>query len=302
MFKNAIIYRMQLPEGASLQGLTEALAASPFLECAPTQEISTGWVPPREEHGAMVEAIGGHWIFRLQSEAKAVPGSVLTRKTKEKAKLIFEQTGRKPGKKELKEIKEELKLTLLPMAFSKIGAVTAWFDPAAGLLVLDTASITVADHVITHLVRAVDGLKLALVDTKTSPTAAMADWLTTQEPPAGFSLGQSCELKACDESKAKVRYDRHSIETDEVRQHIAQGKLPTKLELTWEDRITFVLTEGGHLSKIEFDDVVFEGQRAVDAGNFDADVAIMTIDLSELIDALIEALGGEAVAQEGAPA
>ena len=66
---------------------------------------------------------------------------------------------------------------------------------------------------------------------------------------------------------------RHPLDTDEVRQHIATGKRPTRLALTWQGRVSFVLTETGQIKKIDFLDVVFEGRAHTDkAGDaFDAD-------------------------------
>ncbi len=69
--------------------------------------------------------------------------------------------------------------------------------------------------------------------------------------------------------------------------------MPTKLALTWDDRVSFMLTEGMQLKKVAFLDTVFEGTKA-DDGGFDTDVAIATGELVKLIPDLIEALGGEA--------
>lgn len=57
-------------------------------------------------------------------------------------------------------------------------------------------------------------------------------------------------------------------------------------------RLSFVLTEGMQLKKVELLGVVMEGQNQADAG-FDADVAIATGELTKLIPGLIEALDGE---------
>ena len=121
----------------------------------------------------------------------------------------------------------------------------------------------------------------------------MAHWLATQEPPVGFSIDRECELKSADEAKAVVRYARHPLDIEEIQAHIAAGKLPTKLALTWDDRVSFMLTEGMQLKKVAFLDTVFEGTKA-DDGGFDTDVAIATGELVKLIPDLIEALGGEA--------
>ncbi len=163
---------------------------------------------------------------------------------------------------------------------------------------LDTGTQARADEVITALVKAIDGLVLQQLDTQTSPAAAMAEWLSTQEAPRGFSIDRECELKAADESKAVVRYTRHALDTDEVRAHIAMGKMPTRLAMTWNDRVSFVLTEALQIKKLAFLDVVMEGAPASPTGDakdssFDTDAAIATGELSGLIPDLLEALGGE---------
>ena len=298
MFKNLIAYRIDQGWAADLAAIEEALAKTPFIECGVTQQKSAGWVPPRgEAHGALVESIGGQWIARLMTETKSVPGSVLARKVAEKAARIEQETGRKPDKKESKELKEEAKLDLLPMAFTKQASTWVWIDPTARLLVLDTSSQGRADEVVSMLVDSLPGLSVSLLHTQTSPQAAMAHWLATQEPPAGFSIDRECELKAADESKAVVKYGRHPLDIAEVQQHIQQGKLPTKLALTWDDRVSFVLTEGLQIKKVAFLDSVFEGTKA-DDGGFDTDVAIATGELRKLIPDLIEAIGGEAKPSE----
>ena len=297
-----IVYRIAPGWQAELAALEEALAKAPFQECGATQEKSSGWVPPRgEAHGLLAESVGGQWVLRFMTEAKMLPGTVLARKVKEKAAQIEQQTGRKPGKKETRELKDEAKLDLLPMAFTKQGSTWVWIDREARLLVLDTGAQGRADEIVTALVEALPGLSVALLDTQTSAQAAMAHWLKEQEPPAGFSIDRECELKAADESKAVVRYARHPLDIEEVQAHIQAGKLPTKLAMTWDDRVSFVLTEGLQLKKVAFLDTVFEGQ-GQDDGGFDADVAIATGELSKLIPDLIEALGGEGRTELGAAA
>ena len=288
-----IVYRIAEQWQGTLETLEEALSKAPFAECGATQEKSTGFVPPRgEQHGLLAESVGGQWILRYMTESKMLPGSVLARKVKEKAARIEQETGRKPGKKETKELKDEAKLDLLPMAFTKQGSMWVWIDREARLLVLDTGSQGRADEVVSQLVELLPGFAVALLDTQTSPQAAMAHWLKEQEPPVGFSIDRECELKSADEAKAVVRYARHPLDIDEVRAHIEAGKLPTKLAMTWDDRVSLVLTEGLQVKKIAFLDTVFEGQSPDDQG-FDTDVAIATGELSKLIPDLIEALGGE---------
>lgn len=303
MFKNLIVYRIGEGWSASASQLEAELAQARFVPCGASQQKSTGWVEPRgEAHGPLVEVVGGQWVLRLMSEQRVVPGSVVKRRTEEIAEQIEKQTGRKPGKKQTKELKEQALLELLPMAFTKQSGMSVWLSPKDRLLVLDCGSQSHADEVVTLLVKAMDGLSLSLIQTEMSPAVAMAHWLGTGEPPYQFSIDRECELKSPDEMKSVVRYARHPLDTDEVKQHIQAGKVPTRVALTWRDRLSFVLTEALQLKKLAFLDVVFEGAAAQSAGSkadkaeaFEADVAISTGELVQMIPDLLEALGGEAL-------
>lgn len=176
------------------------------------------------------------------------------------------------------------------MAFAKQSASQVWVDPKAGLLLTDGG-----DDVLTALIQAIDGLVLQRVLTNTAPFAAMAHWLATREAPHVFSIDRECELKACDESRAVVKYGRHALDTDEVAQHIKMGKMPTRLALTWADRVSFVLTDTLQLRKIALLDLAIEESLWDDTPRdaFDADAAIFTGEMRQLIPDLLEALGGE---------
>ncbi len=298
-----MVYRIGPAWAASIGQLEESLQAARFVECGLTQEKSVGWIAPRgEAHGVLVESIGGQWLLKLMLESKAVPGSVITRKTRERAAQIEAATGRKPGKKETRELKDEARLELLPMAFTKQASVLVWIDPAARLLVIDAASQGKADEVLTCLAKAMEGLGAMLLQTTISPVAAMSDWLLSQEPPAGFSVDRECELKAGDDSKAIVRYSRHALDIEEVQQHVTNGKLPTRLAMTWQGRLSFLLTDTFQLKKLAFVEGVFQDDASTSKDDrFDADAAIATGEIRKLIPDLLEALGGELVMNAAAP-
>jgi recombination associated protein RdgC len=177
------------------------------------------------------------------------------------------------------------------------------------MLWVGAGSARKADGVVTQLIEALGGgLRLSLLQTALSPATAMSMWLTEKEAPAGFSVDRDCELKQPDSEKASVRYVRHTLDIDEVAEHVRQGKLPTQLALTWAGRVSFVLTESSTLKKIRLLDVVLEGagtdaaKSGTDDSGFDADVALFTGELRQLLPALVEALGGLHERQAGAPA
>lgn len=297
MFKGALIYRIDRWDRPALADLETRLGAARFVECGATQPESSGWVEPRnEKHAAMIESVGGQLILKLCTETKAVPGSVIKTQLDERLDVIAQQTGHRPKGKAAKEIKDEIVLDLLPRAFAKRTSTLIWIDPTQNRVLIGTGSTKKADGVATRLIELLGGgLALSLINTELSPATAMAHWLSSKEPPQGFSIDRECELKQPDAEKSTVRYARHTLDIDEVGEHIRQGKRPTQLALTWAGRVSFVLTETLALKKIQLLDVVLESARQTsqpDDNGFDADVALTTGELRPLITDLIDALGG----------
>ena len=295
MFKNLTVYRVGPEWSTTLEQIEDGLAAARFAECGATQVQSAGWVAPRGSgHAPLVESVGGQWLMSLMIERKALPSAVVKRRTDELVQQAEHSSGRKPGKKETMELKEQATLELLPMAFTKRATLKVWIDERARLLMVDASSTTRAGEVVTQLIQSLPGLTLTMLPTTESAAVAMSQWLLSGEPPAAFTVDRECELKSADEMKSVVRYARHPLDIDEVRQHIASGKQPTRLALTWQARVSFVLSETGQIKKIDFLDVVFENHRADSRDDsFDADAAIATGELVKLIPDLIDALGGE---------
>jgi len=295
MFKNLIAYRLGAGGAPALDRLREGLDRAPFLPCGATQPLSLGWAPPRgEAHAPLVEVVDGQWIARLKIEQRLLPGSVVRDEVEARAARIEQETGRAPGKRVRRELKDEVTLALLPQAFTKQAAVPVWIDPKAGWLLLDAGSQARVDATLTALVQAVDAFAPLALQTAQSPAMAMHGWLASGEPPHGFTVDRDCELKSPDESRAVVRYTRHALDPDEVRRHLDAGLMPTRLALTWNDRVSFVLTEQLQLKRIALLDGVLDGAGSRGDEGFDADVALATGELRRLLPELVEALGGEA--------
>lgn len=299
MFQALNIYRIAGTWAPSLGAMEEALGASKFVPCGPSQDKSVGWVAPRgEQHGALVESVNGQRILKLMIETKSVPASAIKKKVDEACEHIEQTTARKPGRKECKELKEDAYLALLPAAFPRQSAVLVWIDLENKLLMTDASNQGSQDEAITALVRAFDGLFLVLLQTNMTPATAMACWLRdggklTSEDRFDFDIGRACELKSGDEEKSVVKFKNHNLDTDEVKKHIAEGKLPTRLALEYDGRIAFTLGETLRLTGIKYLEGVFDSRPNDDESGFDADVALATGELQKLIPNLVEALAGE---------
>ena len=299
-FKNLQIYRLPTPWAIDLASLDEQLARGEFTRCPSSKPMPRGWVSPRKD-GALIYANNRQWLIALAVEERLLPSSVVNDTAQERAKQIGDQQGYPPGRKQMKEIKERVTEELMPRAFTKKRTSFVWIDPTNGWFVVDAGSPAKAEEVIEHLRHCLDEFPLKPLHTQLSPQSAMANWLAGSEAPAGFSIDRDCELKSGAEEKAAVKFVRHPLQDQwagEVKTHLAAGKLPTRLALTWDDRISFLLTERLEIKRISFLDILKEeAEKSAERADeqFDADFALMTGELVRFLPQLIAALGGEQV-------
>lgn len=294
-FKNLQIYRLppkwQMPAGT----LEEILAKHPLQPCGGMMTTSRGWVSPRGDQ-QLVASHGKNLLIALGVEQKILPAAVINQTAKERAEILEKQQGYKVGKKQMRDLKEQITAELLPRAFSRRRSTRAWISPSDGWLVVDAASAGKAEELTEQLRNTLGEFPISLLTTKLSPMTAMTGWLTGSDAPGRFMIDQDCELRGVDESKPTVRYVRHDLGGKDVASHINDGKVATKLGLNWSERITLVLHEQHQLKRVRFMDIDKnrEGDQSQNPEEqFDADFALMTGEFSKLLSDFVEALGGE---------
>lgn len=299
-FRNLIVYRLPAPWHISADELEGYLAQQAFKPLGSNEMDAQGWVPARGDE-KLVHVVNRQYLLKLKKEKKLLPASVINQVTKLRAAELEEQQGFPPGRKQTKELKEQVTEELLPRAFSIESSTSVWLDPVNGWLVTDAGAAGKAEEVLKLLIKAIPKFPLETLRTNSSPVAAMTDWLVSGEAPSGFSVDQEAELRSTAESRATVRYVRHTLEAEDVRRHVEAGKQSTKLAMTWADKVSFVLTENFVIKKVEPLDVLKEDNDIAgknDDERFDGDFLLMTGELAKLLAALVDALGGEVKGQE----
>ena len=294
-FKNLRVFRLAPTWTCTADSLEQALEKQGFQPGDSREMQRLGWVPVRDDTG-LVYAQNGQYLISLRADKKLLPASVINQVARAKAQDIEEQQGYKPGRKQMKEIKEQVTDELLPRAFSVYRDTRVWIDTRNHWLVIDAAAAAKSDEVLGLLAKVLDPFPVAPLHVELSPASAMTNWLIDNDPPAGFSIDQDTELRATNESRATVRYVRYSLDIDDVRKHVEAGKQCTRLAMTWADKVSFVLTDTLDVKRIAPLDVLKENQDSMAANEaelFDADFALMTGELARLLDDLVQALGGE---------
>lgn len=294
-FKNLKVFRLAPSWSISMDALEAALEKQAYRPGNNLDMQSLGWVPPFEGTG-LVHSVQGQLFLSLRAEKKLLPTTVINQFTRARAQEIEEQQGFKPGRRQMKELKEQVTDELLPKAFSVYRDTRVWIDTKNHWLVIDAAASAKSDEVLGMLAKSIDPFPVLQLYVEQSPASSMTNWLIQDEPPAGFSVDQDTELRSTSESRAAVRYVHQSMDIDDVRKHVQAGKQCTRLAMTWTDRVSFVLNDNLDIKRVAPLDVLKENQDLVartDADQLDSDLALMTGELARLLDHLVEALGGE---------
>ncbi|GJL76115.1 recombination-associated protein RdgC [Nitrosomonas sp.] len=293
-FKNLLIYRITNGEITPLQ-LEEALAKHVLQDCTQMEMQSRGWVKPQENQDGFVHVCGQHVLIALGIEKKLLPTAVINQYAKSRIETMEQHQGYKPGKKQIRDIKEAVFIELMPRAFTQRHITYAWIDLTKKMLIIDTANLKRAEELIELLLATVGGLRVIPLTTLSSPSAVMTRWLSGDEPPAVFTIDRDCELQGMDDEKATVRYTHHVLDAGETIRHIKSGKKVTRLAMTWSDKISFVLHENFQIRRVVPLDIIKESADMSDSLEdlFESDFAIMSGEISQFLPDLIHTLGGE---------
>ena len=276
-FKNLCVFQLEQPWTLPPGALETLLAQRPLMPCPAMSAESTGWLPPGPD-GALVASVEKHLLISLGWETRLLPGAVVNDAAAERAVAFEQQRGFKPGRKLMREIKEQVAAELLPKAFTRRSQLMAWIDPEAGRIVIDTGTVAKAEVLIQHLRDALGSLSVVPWTTDVSAAATMTTWLMAADAPAPFDLGDACELSGNDDSKSVVRYVRHPLETPQVKRHLDEGMRATQLALHWDGQLTLTLTEPLIIRRVKFLEAETEDTDRIDDPHlaFEADLTLMT--------------------------
>jgi len=297
-FKNLQVYRFTRPLEQDADTLEKNLEEFKFKPCG-SQDISKlGWVFPMGKSGSMYTHLAAKQILIcLKKEEKMLPAGVIKDQLSERVEAIELEQGRALKKKEKDSLKEEIVMQLLPRAFSRTSQTFAWIDPESDMLYVDASSTRKAEELISLLRKTLGSLPVVPIQLKNQADVIMTDWLVEGNIPANFTLEDEAELCSALEGGGIIRCKQQDLLSDEIKNHLSADKFVTKLALNWADSISFIIGEEFSLKRLKFSDVLQEQNEDIDkddfAARFDADFALMTGEIKQLIPAVIDILGGE---------
>jgi recombination associated protein RdgC len=290
-FKQIQLFQLTKSIGFTPDKLIEQLEQLAYTPCLPSLPSSAGWISPIEddEHAPLVHVANGKIMLCLQIEDKILPSSVVHQALKDKIKKIQQRDDRKIRQKEKLSMKDEITMTMLPRAFSKLTRVYAYIDIKNNWLVLGTHHAAKAEQFITMFKRSVTENVRPFEFSKPAPM--MTHWLKHNSNPTEFSIEKSCVLQDPRQQNRIIRCQQQDLFTQGIQTILKEGCEVKQLALCWHDRINFVLADDFSLRNIQYQEEVISAANDIDSDTkqqqFDADFFIMTETLYGLISDLL---------------
>lgn len=297
-FRNIRLFELIEAFEPSAEQLHEQLEANRFTPCGGLQLQSTGWVSPLgPDHDLLTHAANGCIMLCMRREERVLPSAVVREALADKVRQIEAAESRQVRRKEQQKLKDDIVHKLLPQAFTRSSHLYAYIDPANGWLVVDAAAAKKAEELVSLLRESLGTLRARPADVQQSPVALMTAWLNGQ-PPQGFEIGDECELREPVEGGGVVRCRNQELQADEVLNHLAAGKQVTKLAVSWDERLSCILSDDLTIKRLRFLDLVMDEAADVAADDpiarFDADFALLSLELARFIPRWLDAFGGPA--------
>jgi recombination associated protein RdgC len=277
LFKNLVFAR--LPEHWSLSAaeLEGQLAGRILRPCGPFDMSTKGWVPVTHG-GRLLHTVEQQHMIALGTDEKLLPGSIVKQVAQERADVLAQEQGFPVGRKQMRDLRAKVADELRARALTR-------------------RRVTRAEDVVETLSDTLGSFAPTAIQTERSPQMAMAAWLMRGEAPARFSIDDDLELQTSDKTKAIIRYTRHPLDGKEIRAHLNAGKYPTRLGLTWNGRVSFVLTDKVQVKRLEFLELgsdSTDSEEVDPAEQFDIDFTVMAGELGMLLKDLADVLGNSA--------
>jgi recombination associated protein RdgC len=306
MFKNVRLYRLGRPFGFDADALEGRLEERRFRPCGPLETATMGWSAPLGDGStALVHAVSGCYLICARKQERLLPSAAVAEAVEERVAEIETVEARDVGRAERRRLREQIMAEMLPRAFTRSRRTLLYVDTEAGWLVVDAASDRQAEDVISLLRETIETLPARPPAPRMEPPKVMTGWLLNGDAPSDFQVGDSCELRDASDTASLIRCRGQDLGSEEILAHLRVGKQVQKLALSWDERLDFVLAEDLSLKRLRVGDALLNELDDGDlepAARMDAELAILALQLRELIGRLDAIFGLAGDEEPSAPA
>ena len=204
-----------------------------------------------------------------------------------------QRTHTEPNRAEKRDLKDEVYSELLPQALLKSDRVQAIMLPQEGVLIVGSASETVADYFMDALKRAMVTFQYAPVAFKTPPQEFIKR-LFMGNTSEHFRMGRECRMRDPSDTRSSVNWLDFDLADGAIRRHVTDGLKVDRLGVIFDQVCALVLDEDLVLRKVRL-----LGQDGMDTApeedplaKHDAEFVIMAGAFKSMVAGLSSELGG----------
>lgn len=284
--KNLTIFKTEPGWKPDIEQLNKNLSAP--------NQTGTGWQVLRDD-SPMID-INGQIMLVMECQEKKVPSAVLKRETQLRLEKLAQNTGDYQvltSSKMRKQTMETVYNELYARAFVTSKLTKVWINSMTGYVCIDSTSEAKIGQAMT-LLSLFRNTRIVPFETVYHPRQTMRKLLLGEVDSEYFHIGNSCKIYDQTLPGKSIIYKNEQLSSQELMTQLQNGRAVKKLSIDFEDRIRFMLHENLSISGIKILESIQDAEEYESAeAKFDADFTIMTGMYSELIDAVVEALGGE---------
>ncbi|MFZ6767796.1 recombination-associated protein RdgC [Undibacterium sp. Di26W] len=287
------------PKACTLYALTDIVNADTLDKSLRKHQLTpimdaeiatTGWAPVRDDYGVLAYNSSGVIMMRFGITKRLLPTAVIKDEVKKRCLEREKEQGFAPGRKAVREIKEDAIVALTALAFPVTKYTNVFIDnaPHGNLLMIDSTSNGVINEIIKSLLNLDDKFPIESISLEHSLESQMRAW-ARGDVPADMTIESAIVLAGSGGSK--VAYKNVDIAQEQLEEQFAAGRAISSLSMSYKDKIGFVLTPELKLKSIKVFDTLDEGDAAGNEHDrFHNDIYLAGASLSSLASSLISAV------------
>ncbi len=249
-FKNIMIYKFDDPIEFDAFELEEMLAEHPLRDCGADELETYGWLPAFSQGESLVEEMNNAYFIRLGMELKKLPRRAIQTQVEKRAREHDIDILNRARYKELEEI---ITNEFISKVYPEQSSMMAYIDKEKNWLVVDATSEKKASLVTAVLRKSLGSLPVVSYAPQVEMPILMTDWVRSGLPSEKFGFLDEVEMKELSKDEGGVaRYRGIPMESKEIELNITEGWSVTKLGLSYEDIVTFLLGEDFILKRVRY--------------------------------------------------
>lgn len=256
------------------------------------KDLSTmGWTKALGKHGSTLAHFSENRILICSKTiVKDISSAAINEQLAEKVDVIEREEQRPVKKKEKDELKESILFSMMETAYNKSTLLYAFIDMEKGLIIVNSPSFNKAEELLALLRKSLGTLPVIPMFANVDLDVYLTSWLADYKSPEGFKIGGDAHLEEPDDKAAQTKFKGQDLSSDEVKAHLFSGSQVTKLQLSYQDRLTFDLDNGGQIKRLNYGCGLKEENADIPkeemSKKLDADFILATSEIIEMLTQL----------------